>query len=468
MFGRIIQVVLKRGNEQKMFSFNERNQESGGETARVSFYTDHKALKDAIHTANIDLYNLNDETLNWIWHAGGAFVSGTNPTLTSNLHVELSVGYSNFKDDNPQMWKIFVGTANSYFNSRKGRDNITHLFCANLPWQNINKQLYINTANAAGIMSREALLKDRFMMLLANRGILQTYVTSLQRTFVSPEAERNAISTAYQRRDFIIKIRNPLFENEGNNLMIESSTNTDVIERISGGEYTSNPTPEYITYNTSPEYGNYQQWLKEMALTDPMIVGGDFERWLKTFCTNEGALYFGYNPSKSKLSSYNGSPITFVMDMLILDIPEDLIKRKEAEQLKLGVSKRNTIRNYEMLLEEPTLTSTGVEIKSLMRPWLDVEDVIKLAVDDKPIINGQERTDAIWTANIQGADNLYQSAWGTDTAIYAAVRDRARRLSFMNIPLVVYEVQHSGDTHKKDWYSQINTYTPGMAFKRNR
>lgn len=481
MFGRIVQVILKLPqfnesgedvSEYKIFRFDERNQESGGENARISFYTEHKYLKSAIQIANIDLYNLDDTTLNWLWNAGGVFgYSNENGfEVQSQLEIELWVGYSDFepvsneeyeqytghKDGKKNaiqipknMWQIFKGSVNSYFNSRKGRDNITHLFCGNMPFANMNYKIELLTSDD---ITREAWLQEKCIHLLMQTGVLQSHVPTITTNYNkdtkliggSRSSNHKTPMEAFMDGDFSIKFNDPFLSGAW---VLGSGLSGEDVKNL-------------------PTQSDFKKWLHTHVKSEPRWKG-DFSQWIDDFCTGEGARFLGYNPIKSDFVKN-----IFVFDLSIGDnwkLISSLMQSAYSKQMAMvdKIPDENKIRNYEMLLEEPTLTNKGVEIKSLMRPWFQVNDYVALTVDKNPIINGKSRSDEIWTANISGSSNLYQSAWGNDTAIFAAIRNKASKLSFMNVPLLIYEVQHIGDTHKKDWYTQFNTYSPGLDFKRN-
>ena len=453
-----MQVVLSRGKERKMFSFNERNQDSGGENARISFYTKKESLRDAPATANIDLYNLDDMVKNWIFAGATSFTAEENPTLTSNLDVQLWVGYSDFQDEQRRtnstdkngqkirknMWNIFSGTVNSYYNSRKGRDVITHLMCGYLPFNKKKKVLFQRPLTFEPGTSRAAIIDYAFENVLIENNIIGIGKLSdagLNGRFYLSLFD---MATGRMNGDYKIKIRD------------KYALQPDVPQtELSLNDSTLNPATQDLSLNPKSETELvFDSWLKEPATAFPTIFIDNYEDWLRFFCLLNGAIYMGYNPIVSTNSLY-------VCDISLI---QGMRKSSIANLNKKAINW--SIKNYEMLIEEPTLTNFGVEIKSLMRPWADVEDIIMLTVDKQPVINGTVRNDNMWTANIQGGDNQYLAAWGGDTAIFSIEHEsRIKKCSFLNKKLRVVGVQHIGDTHKKDWYSQITTLAPGTLIE---
>lgn len=457
MFGRVVQVILKRGNEQKMFSFNERNQDSGGETARIGFYTKKDSLRNAPAAANIDLYNLDDMVKNWIFAGATSFTAEENPTLTSNLDIELWVGYSDFQDTlhrenttnkdgtkiKKNMWNIFSGTVNSYYNSRKGRDVITHLLCGYFPANKKKKTLFKRPLTFEPGTTRAAIIDYAFENVLIENNIIGVGNLILPGSSGLHYKSLLEMATGRMRGDYRIKIRDKYALQPDAPQIGLSLTGTTSTADLG------------LTLNKKPESEKkFETWLREPCTAYPTVFVDNFEDWLRYFCLLNGAIYVGYNPIASSSS-------LFVCDISLV---QDMRNNSINELNKKAVSW--SIKNYEMLIEEPTLTSQGVEIKSLMRPWADVEDVIMLSVDSQPVINGIVRNDNVWTANIQGADNLYLAAWGGDTATFAIEHEsKVKKCSFLNKKLRVVGVQHIGDTHKKDWYSQITTLAPGTLIE---
>ena len=147
--------------------------------------------------------------------------------------------------------------------------------------------------------------------------------------------------------------------------------------------------------------------------------------------------------------------------------------RKRASGIRVPNS--NVIINHEMLVKDPVITTTGVQLESLMRPWIGVEDFIKLEIieTNKDLQENQVknpdyiRNGRRYAVNLSDSSDQYvMTAWGQDTAVLDAVskmQDPRRKSSIYNEALQVVEIQHLGDTHGNNWHSLIQTMHPGIT-----
>lgn len=441
MFGRVVEVELSdRTNRSKPYVFRFCESEQNGEKSncgRISFQTMWKWSKSAVRTAQIDLYNLNDEVWNWICAHGGNWSSKDNPLLISNLNIKLSVGWNDFGTPT-SLWQIFSGTANSFYMERKGVDNIFHFYCGMIPTIKQAQSVpvvvtapSIDNKTGQTINSRRWILTQSFISYMVQRFGVSYFLRTLNMSLADEHgaaAEKKA-KLGYANGDFYVKFRFPEFEQNG-------LTNTQ-------------------------EYKEAQAWLDSRANSWPENTKGNWEAWLQDFCLSEGAQFGGYSEEDSDFVSTRP---TLVCNLCYGKMP------KELTNPKMEVPETHKIYNYEMLIQPPQLTNFGVEIASLMRPWVKVQNLLKLVITDDATIGGQsvKEREQVWAANMSNNQYLYSSTWGPRNAVFDALKAQGATQSFLNIALLVKSVQHIGDTHKKDWYSYIHTYAPGQSLIREQ
>lgn len=440
MFGLVAQVSLS--DRQSManpvvFRFAENEQHGDkANTARIVFHTTHRWDTNAIKTAQVDLYNLNDETWNWIQKHGGNWSNGN---LSSNLYLKLQVGWSNFGKPSP-LYTIFEGNVNSFFPERDGRDNIFHFFCGMMPKMDARTPMkpIPRTPQSAIELPwgnrREDIIKDLFLDVLSETGFAADHLG------LNYTPTNEALKTMHQTGQFQIKIEFPLIDNFGEETKVDDAA--------------------------------AREWLNG-RIAKSIIGSGNSIQTLQRFCQAEGAVMGDYRFEGVYHTSATSGQSEVIQPTFILRLRRGNRKMSRPTDL---VPPQNVIVNYEMLTQDPRPTDMGVQIHSLMRPWIEVESRIKLAIitDAKQLRANQvgninyARPELAYTASMSSQSNYYMSVWGNKSAVFdttlEALKQKQRTTSFLNIPLMVFEVQHIGDTHGTKWHSLITTYAPGVSF----
>lgn len=431
MFGLIAQVYLWDKNNPgnpKVFVFDETEQHGEkSNNTRIVFHTNHSTVKESWHTAQVQLYNLNDTVWNWITQHGGNWQDGN---LNSNLYLSLRVGWSNFGDKSA-LYKIFEGCVNGFWVERQGRDNVFNFSCGMLPQKNNNERLktVTKTPQSAMVLStgetREQQLKEKFLAFLAQGYAFDKL--GIQQSFVNPYEW-------LQEQVLYGKIK----------LRIDTTT--------------------VDTFGDEQYLMEKNAWLKQPIAKS---IGTDPDAWkgLKDFLTAEGAMYVSHDCET-------------VYDELGKAVnPVFVLKIRLGRKLKISkntpVPPKNIIVNYEMLTQDPVATPIGVELHSLMRPWIDVEDIImlKIITSDKDLkdANGinpmYARPEMAYTLNMSNRSEYVMTQWGQKSIVYeetiaANLNQKRNSASIFNLPLQVASVQHLGDTHGKNWHSLIQTWQP--------
>lgn len=438
MFGLVAQVSLyDKYTVAKKYVFRYDETEQYGEksnSGRIVFHTTHQSIRANFLVAQVDLYNLDEKVWDWISTHGGNWQNGN---LQSNLYLKLEVGWSNFGNHSP-LYTLFDGNVNSFYVSREGRDNVFHFYCGMLPKIDNSTPLKItprtpqsSTKNRYGD-TRENIIKEKFLAVLVQTNYVFDQM-GIQQSFVDGFAwlsQQVMFGKVFLRLDF------PMYDVFGNEVGVEDS--------------------------------ELKQYLEE-KINKSIGTSGDAVRNLNDYLAAEGIMNLGYymEPTTYGPDGVAQSP-TFVLKLR-------LAKRRTVDS-GTRVPEKNIIVNYEMLTQEPVVTPYGIQLHSLMRPWLDVEDVIKLEIiTNKSDLDGSQvnnpayaRPETAYTVNISNRSSYYMAAWGQTTSVFdanaeALKQDKDKRGIF-NVPFQVQKIQHIGDTHGKNWHSLIETYQPGLIF----
>lgn len=430
MFGLVAQVSLYDYSNSKnpyVFRFDEREQYGDkSNNARIVFHTHQKSIKESWKTARVQLYNLNDEIWDYIASKGGNWQEGN---LESNLFLRLDVGWSNF-GENSSLYTIYDGNVNSFWVEREKMDNVFNFSCGMLPSMDSTSAIKIisstpqsNTINQYSTTRGET-IKQLFADLLYNTNYAFTKL-GLKPSKQGYAQWLDLIKT----RKVQIKINFPIYSNLGEDTQVQD-----------------------------PEG---KAWLNEQ-LKKPYAKTFNPTADLNTFLSSEGAQMVDYY----SVISEDSTPV-FVIRLRRANI------RKRASGIRVPNS--NVIINHEMLVKDPVITTTGVQLESLMRPWIGVEDFIKLEIieTNKDLQENQVKNpDYIrkgrrYAVNLSDSSDQYvMTAWGQDTAVLDAVskmQDPRRKSSIYNEALQVVEIQHLGDTHGNNWHSLIQTMHPGIT-----
>lgn len=428
MFGLVAQVSLydydtKDSPYVFRFDANEQHGEKSNNT-RIVFHTNHYGMKDSYRTAQVELYNLNQKYWDWISAHGGNWQNG----FQSNMFLKLEVGWSGFGDYSP-LYTLYDGNVNSFWVEREGRDNVFNFACGMLPAKDNQSPISAITSVPQSTSvtrfggTRGEMLKQLFADFLYSTNYAFTKLG------IKPTKDGYAAwQSMIKNNQVAIKISFPLYDNLGD--------------------------------ETESQDPSGRAWLTSQ-ISKPMSKTFDCTRDLKNFLSAEGAMMLDY------YTVMNGTQPVFVLK----------IQKANIRQLRYGtrVPNANVIVNHEMLTKDPSVTPTGVQLESLMRPWIDVGDVIKLEIltSEKDLATGQIknpeyiRPRSAYALNLSGgASDKVMNVWGQDTRVL----DMNNRLaqdkktsSIYNVPLQVVRVQHLGDTHGKNWHSLIQTYQPKIT-----
>lgn len=437
MFGLVAQVSLyDAGNVGSPYIFRYDETEQHGDKSnagRIVFHTTHQSIRENYKISQVDLYNLNDTVWNWITQHGGNWQNGN---LQSNLYLRLEVGWSNFGKPSP-LYKIYDGVVNSFYVERAGRDNVFHFCCGMLPKADNNTPLkrVPRTPQSAIELpygeTRESIIKEKFIAVLVQTnfafdqmGYKQSFVDGYE--WLRNQVQKGAV---YLRLDF------PYYDAFGNAAGVEDRE-----------------LKEYLQGRIAKSIGTSRDAVKD----------------LNDFLTAEGIMNLGYYMEPTTYGPDGTAQFpTFVLKLRLA--------KKGITASGVFVPERNVIVNYEMLTQDPVATANGVQLNSLMRPWIDVEDFIKLEIitNKKDLETSQvknieyTRPEFAYTLNMSNRSSYYMAAWGQRTAVFEATlyafKDKRNTASIYNIPLQVIEVQHIGDTHGKNWHSMIKTLQPGTT-----
>lgn len=429
MFGIVAQVSLydySNVERPHVFRFDESKQHGEKtENTRIVFHTHHSTIKESWKTAQVELYNINDDIWSWISDHGGNWQDG----FRSNLCLKLDVGWSDF-GANSSLHTIFDGSVNSFWVERQGRDNVFNFSCGMLPSLDNNTPLTIieNIPQSTSVSRYSGTRGQYIKQLFADFIYSSNYAFNKLGIKPSKDGYREWMELIKTGK-VLIKIDFPIVNKLG-----ETGLTQDQEGKV---WLSSQPTkPIQKTFNSAND--------------------------LKNFLSSEGAQMEGYYTE------------------IFGDVPVFIIKLRRATINKKDygtkVPNKNIIINHEMLTKDPSVTNKGVQLESLMRPWFEVGDFIKMEILTKEkdlavnqLVNPQYvRAQSGYTLNLSSYkdDDKIMNVWGQETRVLDVnlrLTNAKTKSSIYNVPLQIMDVQHLGDTHGRNWHTLIQTYQPGIT-----
>lgn len=428
MFGLVAQVSLWGKDNSKnphIIRFAE-NEQSGdnSNSARIKFHTIKQKHTGNWETAEIVIYNMNRKLWDWIESFGNKLATHE---LKSNLYIKLEVGWSDF-GNSKTLYPIFTGNVNSFYCNREGCDNLFHFFCGMLPSVDSRKPIKrIESVPASTIdnkfgQTRRQILTDLFIEYLYETRLVEDTLDLSQS--LSFEAVKDMFGITGKLK---AKITAP-------------QPNDNVLSLPERGIYQDTNTITWLDTKILRCIGGY----------------GSAKQRLDDFCAMEGCTY--------------DRPI---VTGTTFELPIYLEKKQKVSQSgvntnrggrKTRVPDSNIFVNYEMLVEDPRPIGSGLEIVSLMRPWIFLGSLIMLKIDTKL----SPRSEVEYTS-VPGTStsNYNLQVWGTRNRVQQMnnnLKEELKTRSFFNVPLQVNCVEHMGDTHSNEWYSRFQTFQPGWEF----